>query len=131
MDYFTIHAGVRLHYLPLTARRRVGIVSHGSSILAKWCLAHRQENFLYTHFAEIYEIMAAYNLTFSLGDGLRPGSIQERVTPASVTSTHAASHPLARRPDRLQQVPDQCGGAASRYKLLRPVLDLVPRRIPR
>ena len=77
VDYFTIHAGVRLSHLPLTARRRTGIVSRGGSILAKWCLAHHQENFLYTHFAELCEIMAAYDVTFSLGDGLRPGSIED------------------------------------------------------
>ncbi len=77
VDYFTIHAGVRLAHIPLTARRRTGIVSRGGSILAKWCLAHHQENFLYTRFAEICEIMAAYDITFSLGDGLRPGSIED------------------------------------------------------
>ncbi|HCE64674.1 MAG TPA: phosphomethylpyrimidine synthase ThiC [Deinococcus radiodurans] len=77
VDYFTIHAGVRLAHVPLTARRRTGIVSRGGSILAKWCLAHHQENFLYTRFAEICEIMAAYDVTFSLGDGLRPGSIED------------------------------------------------------
>jgi phosphomethylpyrimidine synthase len=74
VDYFTIHAGVRLRYIPLTARRTTGIVSRGGSILAKWCLAHHQENFLYTHFEEICEIMKAYDVAFSLGDGLRPGS---------------------------------------------------------
>jgi phosphomethylpyrimidine synthase len=73
VDYFTIHAGVRLHYVPLTAKRITGIVSRGGSILAKWCLAHHQENFLYTHFEEICEIMKAYDVAFSLGDGLRPG----------------------------------------------------------
>ncbi len=77
VDYFTIHAGVRLAHLPLTARRRTGIVSRGGSILAKWCLAHHQENFLYTRFEEICEIMAAYDVTFSLGDGLRPGSLED------------------------------------------------------
>ncbi|WP_027824566.1 phosphomethylpyrimidine synthase ThiC [Laribacter hongkongensis] len=74
VDYFTIHAGVRLQYVPLTASRMTGIVSRGGSIMAKWCLAHHQENFLYTHFAEICEIMKAYDVAFSLGDGLRPGS---------------------------------------------------------
>ncbi|WP_026853335.1 phosphomethylpyrimidine synthase ThiC [Geothrix fermentans] len=74
VDYFTIHAGVRLRYVPLTAKRVTGIVSRGGSILAKWCLAHHQENFLYTHFEEICEIMKAYDVAFSLGDGLRPGS---------------------------------------------------------
>ncbi len=73
VDYFTIHAGVLLRYVPLTAKRLTGIVSRGGSILAKWCLAHHQENFLYTHFEEICEIMRAYDVTFSLGDGLRPG----------------------------------------------------------
>lgn len=77
VDYFTVHAGVRLPHLPLTARRRTGIVSRGGSILAKWCLSHHRENFLYTHFEEICEIMAAYDITFSLGDGLRPGSIED------------------------------------------------------
>jgi phosphomethylpyrimidine synthase len=77
VDYFTIHAGVRLKYVPLTARRVTGIVSRGGSILAKWCLAHHQENFLYTHFEEICEIMTAYDVAFSLGDGLRPGSIAD------------------------------------------------------
>ena len=77
VDYFTIHAGVLLRYVPLTARRVTGIVSRGGSILAKWCLAHHRENFLYTHFEEICEIMKAYDVAFSLGDGLRPGSIAD------------------------------------------------------
>ena len=77
VDYFTIHAGVRLPFIPLTAKRRTGIVSRGGSILAKWCLAHHEENFLYTHFREICEIMSAYDVSFSLGDGLRPGSIAD------------------------------------------------------
>ena len=77
VDYFTIHAGVRLAYVPLTARRVTGIVSRGGSILAKWCLAHHKENFTYTHFREICEILAAYDVSFSLGDGLRPGSIAD------------------------------------------------------
>ncbi len=77
VDYFTIHAGVRLAYIPLTARRVTGIVSRGGSIMAKWCLAHHQENFLYTHFEEICEIMKAYDVAFSLGDGLRPGAIAD------------------------------------------------------
>jgi phosphomethylpyrimidine synthase len=77
VDYFTIHAGVLLRYVPLTADRVTGIVSRGGSILAKWCLAHHQENFLYTHFGEICEILAAYDVSFSLGDGLRPGSIAD------------------------------------------------------
>ena len=77
VDYFTIHAGVRLPFIPLTANRVTGIVSRGGSILAKWCLAHHKENFLYTHFQEICEIMQAYDVSFSLGDGLRPGSIAD------------------------------------------------------
>ena len=77
VDYFTIHAGVRLQHVPLTADRVTGIVSRGGSILAKWCLAHHQENFLYTRFAEICEIMKAYDVSFSLGDGLRPGSLAD------------------------------------------------------
>jgi phosphomethylpyrimidine synthase len=77
VDYFTIHAGVRLRYVPLTARRMTGIVSRGGSIHAKWCLAHHEENFAYTHFEEICEIMKAYDVSFSLGDGLRPGSIAD------------------------------------------------------
>src|SRR5205809_1334994 len=77
VDYFTIHAGVLLRYVPLTARRVTGIVSRGGSILATWCLAHHRENFLYTHFEELCEILAAYDVAFSLGDGLRPGSIAD------------------------------------------------------
>jgi len=77
VDYFTIHAGVLLRHVPLTAKRVTGIVSRGGSIMAKWCLAHHRESFLYTHFEEICEIMKAYNVSFSLGDGLRPGSIAD------------------------------------------------------
>ncbi len=77
VDYFTIHAGVRLRYIPLTANRVTGIVSRGGSIHAKWCLAHHEENFAYTHFEEICEVMKAYDVSFSLGDGLRPGSIAD------------------------------------------------------
>ncbi|MDE2231313.1 MAG: phosphomethylpyrimidine synthase ThiC [Candidatus Omnitrophica bacterium] len=77
VDYFTIHAGVLLRYIPLTAKRTTGIVSRGGSILAKWCLSRHQENFLYTHFEEICSIMKAYDVSFSLGDGLRPGSIAD------------------------------------------------------
>ena len=77
VDYFTIHAGVLLRHVPLTAKRVTGIVSRGGSIMAKWCLAHHTENFLYTHFEDICEIMKAYDVSFSLGDGLRPGSIQD------------------------------------------------------
>ncbi len=77
VDYFTVHAGVLLRFVPLTARRTTGIVSRGGAIMAKWCLAHHKENFLYTRFAEICEILAAYDVSFSLGDGLRPGSIAD------------------------------------------------------
>jgi len=77
VDYFTIHAGVLLRYVPLTAKRLAGIVSRGGAIMAKWCLAHHEENFLYTHFEEICEIMKAYDVSFSLGDGLRPGAIAD------------------------------------------------------
>jgi phosphomethylpyrimidine synthase len=77
VDYFTIHAGVLLRYVPLTAKRMTGIVSRGGSIMAKWCLAHHEENFLYTHFEEICEICKAYDVAFSLGDGLRPGSVYD------------------------------------------------------
>jgi phosphomethylpyrimidine synthase len=77
VDYFTIHAGVRLPFIPMTAKRMTGIVSRGGSIMAKWCLSHHKESFLYTHFEEICEIMAAYDVSFSLGDGLRPGSIYD------------------------------------------------------
>lgn len=77
VDYFTIHAGVRLRYIPLTVDRVTGIVSRGGAIMARWCLAHHQENFLYTHFEDICEIMKTYDIAFSLGDGLRPGSIAD------------------------------------------------------
>ncbi len=77
VDYFTVHAGVRLRYVPLTAKRKTGIVSRGGSIMAKWCLAHHKESFLYTHFEDICEILKQYDVSFSLGDGLRPGSIAD------------------------------------------------------
>src|SRR5205807_5165090 len=77
VDYFTVHAGVLLRYVPLTASRVTGIVSRGGSILAAWCLAHHRENFLYAHFEELCEILRAYDVSFSLGDGLRPGSIAD------------------------------------------------------
>ncbi|MDE1953317.1 MAG: phosphomethylpyrimidine synthase ThiC [Betaproteobacteria bacterium] len=88
VDYFTIHAGVLLRYVPLTAQRMTGIVSRGGSIMAKWCLAHHQENFLYTHFEEICDIMKAYDVTFSLGDGLRPGSIADANDEAQFSELH-------------------------------------------
>src|SRR3546814_2430333 len=77
VDYFTIHAGVLLRYVPLTAKRVTGIVSRGGSIMAKWCLSHHRESFLYEHFEDICEIMKAYDVAFSLGDGLRPGCIAD------------------------------------------------------
>ena len=77
VDYFTIHAGVLLRYVPLTSKRMTGIVSRGGSIMAKWCLAHHRENFLYEHWDEICQIMASYDVSFSIGDGLRPGSIAD------------------------------------------------------
>ncbi|MCA2453741.1 phosphomethylpyrimidine synthase ThiC, partial [Vibrio alginolyticus] len=77
VDYFTIHAGLLLRYVPMTAKRVTGIVSRGGSIIAKWCLAHHQESFLYTHFREICEICAKYDVALSLGDGLRPGSVAD------------------------------------------------------
>ena len=88
VDYFTIHAGVLLRYVPLTAERITGIVSRGGSIMAKWCLAHHQENFLYTHFDEICEIMQAYDVSFSLGDGLRPGCVADSNDAAQFGELH-------------------------------------------
>src|SRR5207237_6740390 len=96
VDYFTVHAGVLLRYIPLTINRVTGIVSRGGSIMAKWCLAHHRESFLYTHFRELCEIMRAYDVSFSLGDGLRPGSIADATdeghfaelrTPGEITHT--------------------------------------------
>jgi phosphomethylpyrimidine synthase len=89
VDYFTVHAGVLLRFIPLTARRKTGIVSRGGSILAKWCLAHHKENFLYTHWDKICEIMAAYDVSFSIGDGLRPGSIADANDEAQFAELHA------------------------------------------
>ncbi|MHB1202164.1 MAG: phosphomethylpyrimidine synthase ThiC [Acidithiobacillus sp.] len=88
VDYFTIHAGVLLRYIPMTADRLTGIVSRGGSIMAKWCLAHHRENFLYTHFEEICEIMKAYDVSFSLGDGLRPGSLADANDEAQFAELH-------------------------------------------
>ena len=88
VDYFTIHAGVLLRYVPMTAKRVTGIVSRGGSIMAKWCLAHHKENFLYTHFEEICEILKAYDVSFSLGDGLRPGSIADANDEAQFAELH-------------------------------------------
>ncbi|WP_075183596.1 phosphomethylpyrimidine synthase ThiC [Pantoea sp. 1.19] len=88
VDYFTIHAGVLLRYVPMTAKRLTGIVSRGGSIMAKWCLSHHQENFLYEHFREICEICAAYDVSLSLGDGLRPGSLQDANDEAQFAELH-------------------------------------------
>lgn len=88
VDYFTIHAGVLLRYVPMTANRMAGIVSRGGSIMAKWCLAHHKENFLYTHFEDICEIMKAYDVSFSLGDGLRPGAIADANDEAQFGELH-------------------------------------------
>jgi phosphomethylpyrimidine synthase len=99
VDYFTIHAGVLLRYIPLTAKRMTGIVSRGGSIMAKWCLAHHKENFLYTHFEDICEIMKAYDVAFSLGDGLRPGSI---ATPTTRRSSARAGDAGRAHQDRLE-----------------------------
>ncbi|MBV8213967.1 MAG: phosphomethylpyrimidine synthase ThiC [Verrucomicrobia bacterium] len=96
VDYFTVHAGVLLRFVPLTAKRKTGIVSRGGSILAKWCLAHHQENFLYTHWDEICEIMAAYDVSFSIGDGLRPGSIADANDEAQFAELYAQGE-LTRR----------------------------------
>src|SRR5690606_4195117 len=96
VDYVTIHAGVLLRYIPLTARRRTGIVSRGGSIMAKWCLAHHQENFLYTHWDELCEICAAYDVAFSIGDGLRPGSIEDANDEAQFAELHTQGE-LTRR----------------------------------
>jgi len=96
VDYFTIHAGVLLRYVPLTAHRATGIVSRGGSIMAKWCLAHHQESFLYTHWDEICEIMAAYDVSFSIGDGLRPGSIADANDEAQFAELYAQGE-LTRR----------------------------------
>src|SRR5438552_2411174 len=104
VDYFTVHAGVLLRYIPMTARRVTGIVSRGGSIMAKWCLAHHQENFTYTHFREICEIMRAYDVSFSLGDGLRPGSIADandepQVAELKTQAELTKGHPRAREWD--------------------------------
>src|SRR5262249_13379692 len=96
VDYVTVNAGVLLSYVPLTVRRVTGIVSRGGSIMAAWCLAHHQENFLYTHFDELCEIMAAYDVAFSLGDGLRPGSIADANDEAQFAELHTLGE-LTRR----------------------------------
>src|SRR5438067_10335178 len=97
VDYFTVHAGVLLRFIPLTVKRATGIVSRGGSIMAKWCLAHHQESFLYTHWDEICEIMAAYDVSFSIGDGLRPGSIADANDEAQFAELYTQGE-LTRRP---------------------------------
>jgi phosphomethylpyrimidine synthase len=110
VDYFTIHAGVLLRFIPLTARRMTGIVSRGGSILAKWCLAHHQENFLYTHWDDICEIMAAYDVAFSIGDGLRPGSIADANDEAQFAELKAQGGLTGRAWDRGVQVMNEGPG---------------------
>ena len=116
VDYFTIHAGVLLRYVPLTAKRITGIVSRGGSILAKWCLAHHTENFLYTHFEEICEIMKAYDVTFSLGDGLRPGCLADANDEAQFGGTRYARRVDANRVEA--RCPDDDRGSGPRADAL-------------
>jgi phosphomethylpyrimidine synthase len=110
VDYFTIHAGVLLRFIPLTASRMTGIVSRGGSILAKWCLAHHEENFLYTHWDDICEIMAAYDVSFSIGDGLRPGSIADANDAAQFGELEAQGELTRRAWDRGVQVMNEGPG---------------------
>ena len=110
VDYFTIHAGVLLRFIPLTARRATGIVSRGGSIMAKWCLAHHRESFLYTHWDEISEIMAAYDVSFSIGDGLRPGSIADANDEAQFAELHAQGELTRRAWDHGVQVMNEGPG---------------------
>jgi phosphomethylpyrimidine synthase len=110
VDYFTIHAGVLLRFVPLTARRATGIVSRGGSIMAKWCLAHHKENFLYTHWDEICEILAAYDVSFSIGDGLRPGSIADANDEAQFAELEVQGDLTKRAWDRGVQVMNEGPG---------------------
>jgi phosphomethylpyrimidine synthase len=110
VDYFTIHAGVLLRFVPLTARRATGIVSRGGSIMAKWCLAHHKENFLYTHWDEICEILAAYDVSFSIGDGLRPGSIADANDEAQFAELEVQGDLTQRAWDRGVQVMNEGPG---------------------
>ena len=110
VDYFTIHAGVLLRFIPLTANRMTGIVSRGGSIMAKWCLAHHRENFLYTHWDEICEIMAAYDVSFSIGDGLRPGSIADANDAAQFAELEVQGDLTRRAWDRGVQVMNEGPG---------------------
>ncbi len=110
VDYFTVHAGVLLRYIPMTARRATGIVSRGGSIMAKWCLAHHTESFLYTHWDEICEIMAAYDVSFSIGDGLRPGSIADANDEAQFAELKTQGELTTRAWDRGVQVMNEGPG---------------------
>jgi phosphomethylpyrimidine synthase len=110
VDYFTIHAGVLLRFIPMTARRATGIVSRGGSIMAKWCLAHHQESFLYTHWDDICEIMAAYDVSFSIGDGLRPGSIADANDEAQFAELKVQGELTTRAWDRGVQVMNEGPG---------------------
>lgn len=110
VDYFTVHAGVLLRYIPMTARRATGIVSRGGSILAKWCLAHHKENFLYTHWDDICDIMAQYDVSFSIGDGLRPGSIADANDEAQFGELYTQGELTRRAWDRGVQVMNEGPG---------------------
>jgi phosphomethylpyrimidine synthase len=117
VDYFTIHAGVLLRFIPLTARRATGIVSRGGSILAKWCLAHHQENFLYTHWDEICELMADYDVSFSIGDGLRPGSIADANDEAQFAELKVQGDLTRRAWDRGVQVMNEGPGHVPMHRI--------------
>ncbi len=116
VDYFTIHAGVLLRFVPMTARRATGIVSRGGSIMAKWCLAHHQENFLYTHWDDICDIMAAYDISFSIGDGLRPGSIADANDEAQFAELKVQGELTQRAWDRGVQVMNEGPGHVPMHK---------------
>jgi len=117
VDYFTIHAGVLLRFVPMTARRATGIVSRGGSIMAKWCLAHHQENFLYTHWDNICDIMAAYDISFSIGDGLRPGSIADANDEAQFAELKVQGELTQRAWDRGVQVMNEGPGHVPMHKI--------------
>ena len=117
VDYFTIHAGVLLRFVPMTARRATGIVSRGGSIMAKWCLAHHQENFLYNHWDDICDIMAAYDISFSIGDGLRPGSIADANDEAQFAELKVQGELTQRAWDRGVQVMNEGPGHVPMHKI--------------
>ncbi len=117
VDYFTIHAGVLLRFVPMTARRATGIVSRGGSSMAKWCLAHHQENFLYTHWDDICDIMAAYDISFSIGDGLRPGSIADANDEAQFAELKVQGELTQRAWDRGVQVMNEGPGHVPMHKI--------------